>query len=71
MKLVKKDFEGRREGKGLSVILMAHYYSVQIPLAKNSKIPLKTGDDKNDTNCARFHKVGTLFVKGVNSYSLI
>ena len=30
----EKDFEGRREGKGLSVMLMAHYYSVQIALEK-------------------------------------
>ena len=63
----EKDFEGRREGKGLSVMLMAHYYSVQIAPEKISKMPLNTGDDKNDTNCARFHKVGTIFVKGLNS----
>ena len=48
-------------------MLMAHYYSVQIALEKISKMPLNTGDDKNDTNCARFHKVGTIFVKGLNS----
>ena len=68
---MKKDFEGRREGKGLSVILMAIITLFKLLWQKISKIPLKTGDDKNDTNCARFHKVGTLFVKGVNSYSLI
>ena len=29
---------------------------------KVSKIPLKTGDDTNDTNCVRFHKVGTIYL---------
>ena len=37
-------------------------------LAKVSKTPLKTGDDTNDTNCVRFHKVvGIMSVKRENS----
>ena len=51
--------EGEREG--LSVRLMSPYYPVEIG-KKVSKIPLKRGDDTNDTNCVRFHKVETIYL---------